>query len=66
MKNTILIVLILIGLYWLVDHAAPLPFNHESLGLYNHNIHRVIGLLFFAVAGFFAWKWKSNNGKTTV
>jgi hypothetical protein len=33
-KNTTIIVLVLLGLYWLVDHYAPLPLNHELFGLY--------------------------------
>ena len=58
MKTTLIILLIIVGLYWLVDHAAPMPLNHESFGLYEHTIHRVIGLVFLVAAGFFTWKWK--------
>ncbi len=61
MKNTIIIVLVLLGLYWLFDHFAPMPLNHESLGLYAHNIHRTLGVIFLALAAFFAWKWKFRN-----
>jgi hypothetical protein len=61
MKNTIVIILVLLGLYWLFDHYAPLPLNHESLGLYAHNIHRVIGIVLLAAAVFFVWKWKFKN-----
>jgi hypothetical protein len=61
MKNTIIIVLVLLGLYWLVDHVAPLPLNHESLGLYNHMIHRIIGVVLLVLAAFFTWKWKFKN-----
>ncbi len=58
MKNIIIIVLVLLGLYWLADHYAPLPLNHESFGLYNHMIHRIIGVVLLALAAFFTWKWK--------
>jgi hypothetical protein len=57
MKNIIIFILVLIGLYWLFDHFAPLPLNHESLGLYNHGIHRIIGVVFLVVAAIFVWKW---------
>ena len=55
------IVLVIIGLYWLIDHTAPLPFNHEQLGLYQHNIHQIIGIVFLIVAGFVWWKWKEKQ-----
>jgi hypothetical protein len=58
MKNTILIILVVLGLYWLLDHHAPMPLSHDSLGLYAHNIHRIIGVVFLLVAAFFTWKWK--------
>jgi hypothetical protein len=61
MKNTIIFVLVLLGLYWLFDHAAPMPLNHESLGLYEHGIHRIVGIVLLVLAGFFAWKWKSKK-----
>ncbi|MBX4197722.1 hypothetical protein KW782_00100 [Candidatus Parcubacteria bacterium] len=61
MKNTIIIVLVLLGIYWLFDHTAPLPLNHASFGLYNHGVHRIIGVVFLAVAAFFTWKWKSKS-----
>ncbi len=61
MKNTILVILYLLALYWLFDHYSPLPLNHESLGLYAHNIHRIIGGVFLVLAVFFTWKWKFKN-----
>ncbi len=56
MKNIIIIALIILGIYWLFDHHAPLPLSHDSLGLYNHNIHRIIGVICLVGAGFVAWK----------
>ncbi len=61
MKKTIIVVLVVLGLYWLVDHAAPLPLNHESFGLYEHNIHRIIGIVCLAAAALVAWYWKSKK-----
>lgn len=57
MKALAIVVLIILGIYWLVDHAAPLPLNHEDFGLYNHTIHRIMGIVFLALAGLVAWKW---------
>jgi type IV secretory pathway VirB2 component (pilin) len=54
------IVLVIVGLYWLIAHTAPLPFNHEQFGLYQHNIHRIIGVVFLIVAGLVWWKWKDK------
>jgi hypothetical protein len=56
MKVGVIVLLVLIGLYWLIDHAAPLPFNHEQFGLYNHTIHRVIGIVFLIAAGVAGWR----------
>ncbi len=60
MKTTIIIVLVLLGVYWLFDHYAPLPLSHESLGLYNHTIHRVLGVVFL-IAAVVVWKWKAKS-----
>ncbi len=71
MKNLIIIILVLSGIYWLVDHYAPFPLNHESLGLYAHTIHRIVGVVLLAIAAFFGWKWKfkkpaQNTDSTTL
>ncbi|HEX3095836.1 MAG TPA: hypothetical protein VHQ20_01815 [Patescibacteria group bacterium] len=58
MKNAIIIALVLLGLYWLLDHHAPLPLNHDSLGLYNHEVHRIIGVVCLVAAGVCAYLWK--------
>ncbi|MBI4080940.1 MAG: hypothetical protein HY430_04180 [Candidatus Levybacteria bacterium] len=59
-KQIVVVLLVLVGLYWLIDHTAPLPFNHEQFGLYQHGIHRIIGVVFFAAAGLAWWKWKEK------
>ncbi len=51
LKTLVIIVLVILGFYWLIDHAAPLPLNHEQFGLYNHAIHRIIGIVLFIGAG---------------
>jgi hypothetical protein len=60
MKNIIVIVLVVLGLYWLLDHTGPF-LSHESFGLYAHSIHRIIGVVLLIVAALVAWKWKGNN-----
>ena len=45
------IVLVVAGLYFLLDHMDPLPFNHELVGLGKlHIAHAVFGLVFIAGA----------------
>lgn len=61
MKNAIVVLLILLGIYWLVDHTDPLPFNHEQLGLFNHAIHRILGIVLIIAAGLVAWKWNTKK-----
>ncbi len=61
MKKFTIIILVLIGIYWLAAHFDPIPLNHEALGLYNHMIHRIIGIVFLAVAAFLGWKWKARQ-----
>lgn len=56
----IIIVLVIVGLYWLIDHTASLPLNHEQFGLYSHNIHRIIGVAFLVAAWLIWWKWKEK------
>ncbi len=60
MKILVVVLLVLFGFYWLVDHTSPFPLNHESFGLYNHTIHRIIGIIFFIGAGFTWRKWKTK------
>jgi len=57
MKLFTIIILVLLGLYWLFDHTAPLPFNHEQFGLYQHNLHRILGIAFLIIAIVVWKKW---------
>lgn len=61
MKLLVVFVLVVFGLYWLVGHTSPLPFNHEQFGLYQHNIHRILGVVLLVVAGLVGWKWKAKK-----
>lgn len=58
MKKTIVVILVILGAYWLFDHHSPWPLNHDSLGLYAHNIHRIIGIVLIVIAAFVAALWK--------
>jgi hypothetical protein len=63
MKMIVVSVLVFLGLYWLVAHAAPFPFSHEQFGLYEHGIHRAMGVIFFIIAGVVTWKWQPKSKK---
>jgi len=40
------VVLIVVGLYLLLDHAPPFPLNHEDIGLgKTHLAHSVFGVV---------------------
>jgi hypothetical protein len=60
MKKLLIILLVLLGVYWLFDHTDPLPLNHEQFGLYEHTIHQVVGLVFLVVAGLVGFLWKKR------
>lgn len=58
-RTMAILVLVLLGLYFLAVHTAPLPLNHEAIGLgTNHIAHRVFGIILLAVAGYL---WKSKG-----
>lgn len=64
MKQLIIIVLILVGFYFLIDHRAPLPLNHEAIGLgTNHIVHSVFGIILFIAAAYLWWRNKGNKGQ---
>lgn len=60
-KYLVVGIIISVGIYMLVVHYPPFPFNHEEIGLgFNHLMHRVVGIIFLAVAILIFWKWKNN------
>ena len=66
MKQLIIIVLILVGFYFLIDHRAPLPLNHEAIGLgTNHMAHSIFGILLFIAAGYLWFKGRSKKGQVS-
>jgi len=57
MIRFVTIFLVLSGIYFILDHRYPLPFNHEQLGLgVNHVGHSIFGVVLIAVAGFIWWR----------
>lgn len=52
------IFLMLLGLYFIIFHTAPFPFNHEAIGLPPlHTVHTIFGVALLAAA-LYIWKKK--------
>lgn len=50
------IVLVLAGLYMVLDHTPPLPLNHETIGLGTmHAAHTVFGAILLIAAVVVFW-----------
>lgn len=65
MKQAFIVILVLVGLYLLLDHTDPLPLDHETIGLgANHMAHSLFGIVLFVVAGS-VW-WKGRKGRKQV
>ncbi len=57
-KSFAVVVLAVVGLYFLLFHTEPFPFNHEAIGLPPfHAVHAVFGLVLLAVSGYL-WRKK--------
>ncbi len=55
-RKTLIAILIVIGLYFLIDHVNPLPLNHEYIGLGNFHIaHAVFGIVLIGGA-LYVWR----------
>lgn len=62
MRKYIIIVLVLLGVYFVFIHRDPLPLNHEAIGLgTNHLAHSIFGIILFVIAGFVWRKGRKNN-----
>ena len=60
-KLVLVAVLIVAGLYFVIDHTG-LPLNHEAVGLgTNHMVHTAFGFVLFVVAGFIWWRGKKKK-----
>lgn len=59
-KSIAVVVLGLLGVYFLVFHTDPLPLNHDSIGLPPfHVVHAIFGLILLGAAGYM---WKKGMG----
>ena len=57
------VVLIVVGLYLLLDHAPPFPLNHEDIGLgKTHLAHSVFGVVAL-IGAVVLWR---RSSKTTA
>ncbi len=64
-RLALIIVLVIAGLYFLIDHKDPLPLNHESLGLgMVHLAHAVFGIVLVAGA-VVLWRRSRTVASTT-
>jgi hypothetical protein len=65
MRATAVVLLIVVGLYLLIDHKPPMPFNHEDMGLGEvHLAHNILGVVALAGAAFIVWRSRRSR-KTT-
>lgn len=65
MRATVVVLLIVVGLYLLIDHKPPMPFNHEDMGLGKiHLAHNILGVVALAAAAFIVWRSRRSR-KTT-
>lgn len=61
-----ILVLVVAGVYMLVFHSPPLPWNHEEIGLGTfHLAHDAIGIVLLASAGFVWWRSRRAAPATT-
>lgn len=52
-KKIAIVVIALAGVYFLIFHTEPLPFNHDSIGLPPfHVVHGAFGVILLAVAAY--------------
>lgn len=60
-RAIVIVVLAILGVYFLVAHYPSFPLSHESIGLPNHTIHRIIGVVLLAGTGYLWWKGKETR-----
>ncbi len=61
----LVVVLVIPGIYFLLFHSDPLPFNHEAVGLgMFHAVHDVIGVVLLAIAGVIVWRARRSERAT--
>jgi hypothetical protein len=62
----VFVLFVIVGLYFVLFHRAPLPLNHEAIGLGNmHFVHDIIGVVLIGIAGLIWWRsWRSTKAQT--
>lgn len=64
-KSIVTVVIGLVGVYFLIFHTDPLPFNHDSIGLPPfHVVHAIFGIILLAVAAYLWRKSKDTKSQT--
>ncbi len=62
-RKALVAILIIIGLYFLIDHVNPLPLNHEAIGLGTlHIAHAVFGIVLIGGA-LYLWRMSRVSSK---
>jgi hypothetical protein len=65
MELGLIVICSIAGVYFVLFHKAPLPLNHESVGLGTlHFVHDIIGVVLLGIAGLI-W-WRSRRSRQTV
>ena len=63
-RLAIIVLLIIIGIYFLIDHMDPLPLNHEYIGLGKlHLAHAAFGVILIAGA-LYIWRMSRTPPQT--
>lgn len=61
-KSIAVIVLGLVGIYFLIFHSEPLPFSHDAIGLPPfHIVHAIFGIILLGAA---VYLWRKNKNQT--
>ncbi|MCH7541711.1 hypothetical protein IH981_02970 [Patescibacteria group bacterium] len=64
-KSIGIVVLGLVGIYFLIFHTEPLPFNHDSIGLPPFHIaHAIFGIILLGAAGYLWKKGMKSKSQT--
>ena len=64
-KSIVTVVIGLVGVYFLIFHTDPLPFNHDSIGLPPfHVVHAIFGIILLAAAAYLWRKSKDTKSQT--
>lgn len=64
-SKAITIILGLLGVYFLIFHSDPFPFNHDAIGLPPvHDVHRIFGVILLGAAIYLGWKSMKTKTQT--